>query len=200
MKEAWSIKSRARECAGTEEAFTDGQVVYASIFPDPDSSGYLRRDYSEKAWKERDQSETPFSHWVTNYKAPIAEEKAEDVVEEDPETLLRRLVEEDEEYTENVRYILAVMLERQKLLRETDTNQLPSGILRFYEHRKTGDAFIIKDPQIPLSDVEKVQEEVRNLLEPEPEIEEESAPAETAEPATEEPTDTLEQPTDSEEE
>jgi len=84
------------------------------------------------------------------------------------------MVEEDEEHTENARYILAVMLERKKLLRETDTQSIPSGILRVYEHRKTGDVYIIKDPQIPLSDVDKVQEEIRELLEPKPEITPES--------------------------
>jgi hypothetical protein len=94
-------------------------------------------------------------------------------VKDDPETLLRRLVEEEEEHTENARYILAVMLERQKLLRETDTQKLPSGLLRVYEHRKTGDVFIIKDPQIALTDVEKVQDEIRELLDPQPVIEEE---------------------------
>ena len=77
-----------------------------------------------------------------------------------------RLVNEDEEHTENARYILAVMLERKKLLRETDTQEIPSGILRVYEHRKTGDVFLIKDPQIPLSEVETVQEEIRLLLDP----------------------------------
>lgn len=172
MKEPWSIKTRSRECAGSKRPFEDGETIFATIFPDPEASGYLRKDFSEEAWKERaDDAEEPFSQWKTTYQAPVVEEKAEAVVQEDPETLLRRLVEEEEEHTENARYILAVMLERQKLLRETDTQQLPSGILRVYEHRKTGDVYIIKDPQIALADVEKVQDEVRELLDPQPEAE-----------------------------
>ena len=81
------------------------------------------------------------------------------------EEILQRLVEEDEDHTENARFILAVMLERQKLLRETDHQRTPSGILRVYEHRKTGEVFIVKDPNIPLSEVETVQNEVFALLE-----------------------------------
>jgi len=199
MKEPWSIKTRSRSCAGTEKPFEDGQKIYATIFPDPESSGYLRKDFSEEAWTERgenSESEVPFSQWQTVYKKPVSEEK-EAMVEEDPETLLRRLVEEEEEHTENARYILAVMLERQKLLRETDTQQLPSGVLRVYEHRKTGDVFIIKDPQIPLSDVEKVQVEIQELLDPKPVVEEaeteeetpanENSESETPEESPEEP-------------
>jgi hypothetical protein len=110
-----------------------------------------------------------------NLRATGYRRKAEDVVEDDPETLLKRLVEEEEEHTENARYILAVMLERQKLLRETDTQEIPSGILRIYEHRKSGDVYIIKDPQISLTDVDRVQEEVRQLLDPSTTVDDETA-------------------------
>ena len=88
---------------------------------------------------------------------------------------MRNLVEEDQEHTENTRYILAVMLERQKLLRETDTQPTAGGILRIYEHRKTGEIYIVKDPNIPLDEVEKIQEEVFALLSPQP-VEEEAQP------------------------
>ena len=181
MKEPWSIKTRSRECSGSEKTFEDGETIHAALFPDPESSGYIRKDFCEEAWNARsDDAAVPFSHWKTTYEAPVTEEKAEDVVQEDPESLLHRLVEEEEEHTENARYILAVMLERQKLLRETDTQQLPSGILRVYEHRKTGDVFIIKDPQIALADVEKVQDEIRELLDPQPEPEPEPEELEEA--------------------
>ena len=174
MKEPWSIKSRARECVESGDAFQSGQKIRAAIFPDPESSGYLRKDYTIEAWENREGEENPFSCWLTTYEPPVTEEKAEDVVEDDPETLLKRLVDEEEEHTENARYILAVMLERKKLLRETDTQEIPSGILRIYEHRKSGDVYIIKDPQISLTDVDRVQEEVRQLLDPSPTVAEET--------------------------
>ncbi len=180
MKEPWSIKSRARECTESGDAFQSGQKIRAAIFPDPESSGYLRKDYTIEAWGNREGEENPFSCWITTYEPPVTEEKAEDVVEDDPETLLKRLVEEEEEHTENARYILAVMLERKKLLRETDTQEIPSGILRIYEHRKSGDVYIIKDPQISLTDVDRVQEEVRQLLDPSTTVDDE--PAENLEP------------------
>ncbi len=174
MKEPWSIKSRARECVESGNAFQSGQKIRAAIFPDPESSGYLRKDYTIEAWENREGKENPFSCWLTTYEPPVTEEKAEDVVEDDPETLLKRLVDEEEEHTENARYILAVMLERKKLLRETDTQEIPSGILRIYEHRKSGDVYIIKDPQISLTDVDRVQEEVRQLLDPSATVAEET--------------------------
>lgn len=181
LNEAWSIRSRAHVCAQTERQFEDGEAFYTALFPDPESSGYLRKDYSIDAWESRaDNAEQPFSFWKTKYLAPVKEEEVE-VTEESPEDLLRRLVEEDEEHTESARYILAVMLERKKQLVEADNQPTPTGIIRIYEHRKSGDVFIVKDPNIPLDEIENVQEEVTLLLEnggriPEPESESTSAP------------------------
>ncbi|MES2995600.1 MAG: hypothetical protein V4733_02195 [Verrucomicrobiota bacterium] len=163
--DSWHVRSRSRECFVTNTPFADGEKIVTALFPDPDSSGYLRRDFSATGWETRAPGENrPFSFWLTTYIAPSGN-AAEDPEEKlSAEEILQRLVEEDEEHTENTRYILAVMLERRKLLRETDHQRTPNGILRVYEHRKTGEVFLIRDPDIPLSDVESVQEEVVVLL------------------------------------
>lgn len=185
LAENWHLRSRARECAATQTAFTNGQPIITAIFPDPESSGYLRKDFSLDGWKDRPaDAEAPFSFWKTTFAATAGTEKpaAEKLSAEE---ILRRLIEEDEDHTENTRYILAVMLERQKLLRETDSQRTPHGIIRVYEHRKTGEVMIVKDPDIPLDQIQKVQEEVIILLEnngrvPEPELADDLAQTETA--------------------
>ena len=163
--ESWHIKSRTHTCVVSGKNFVNGEVIVAAIFPDPESSGWLRKDYSLDGWEQdNDERVGQFSQWKTHYKAPVASEKLE-VSKESPIDLLRRLVEEEEEHTEKVRFILAVMLERQKVLVEKDTQAVPSGILRVYEHRKEGDVFLIKDPNIALDQVEYMQQEVIDLLE-----------------------------------
>src|SRR5688572_9680441 len=117
LPESWHIRSRGRSCAATERPFEDGEKIMTALFPDPESSGYLRKDYCMEAWKARTaEDEKPVSFWKTTYHAPVAGEKPDAFKKESPEDLLRRLVEEEEDHTENVRYILAVMLERQKVL------------------------------------------------------------------------------------
>lgn len=166
LPESWHLRSRSRECTATQRGFIDGETIITAIFPDPDSSGYLRRDFCTEGWQSRPvESEKPFSFWRTTFTAPSGESKETSVEKLSAEEILTRLVEEDEDHTENTRYVLAVMLERQKLLRETDSQRTPNGILRVYEHRKTGEVFIVKDPDIPLSQVEAVQNEVFILLE-----------------------------------
>lgn len=164
--ESWHVRSRSRECSVTGRPFVDGEVIVTALYPDPESSGYLRKDVCLDAWKSPvDGEEKPFSFWKTTFSAPSTGEEAGEADRLGPEEILRRLVEEDEDHTENTRYILAVMLERRKLLRETDHQATPGGILRVYEHRKTGEVFLIRDPNIPLSEVEALQKEVFELLE-----------------------------------
>ena len=191
--ESWHVRSRSRECAATQRAFSDGETIVTALFPDPESSGYVRRDYNLNAWNELPgNAEKPFSFWKTTFSGPSGNTLEDPIEKLSPEELLGRLIEEDEDHTENTRYILAVMLERQKLLRETDHQRTPNGILRVYEHRKTGEVYLIRDPDIPLSQVEAVQNEVFILLEnngrvPEPVLEE-SAPLENPTDPTD-PTD-----------
>ena len=182
LHEPWSIKSRAHVCSVTEQKFTDGESFHTAIFPDPESSGYLRQDFCAEAWNDRSPDAVqPFSSWTSVYHVPVKEEAVE-ITDESPEDLLRRLIEEDEEHTENARYILAIMLERKKQLVEADNQPTATGIIRIYEHRKSGDVFIVKDPNIPLSEVESIQNEVAELLEhggrkptPNPEANQETA-------------------------
>jgi len=165
LHEPWSIKSRSHSCSVTGRKFTEGETFYTAIFPDEESSGYIRQDFSIEAWKNRKNDDPkPFSFWTSKYHLPVKEEEVR-VTNESPEDLLRRLIEEDLEHTENARYILAIMLERKKQLVEADAQPTSSGIIRIYEHRKSGDVFIVKDPNIPLSEIESIQQEVSELLE-----------------------------------
>ena len=194
LNESWHVRSRSRECAATGTPFTDGETIITALYPDPESSGYLRRDFTTTAWTELPaDSEKPFSFWKTIYSAPADHQNQSAEAKLSPEEILHRLVEEDEEHTENTRYILAVMLERRKLLRETDHQRTPTGILRVYEHRKTGEVYLIRDPDIPLDQVEAVQQEVSILLENNGRLPQPAAIEDTADSATEQ-TEPAEEP------
>jgi hypothetical protein len=199
LAESWHVRSRSRECAANKRAFTDGETIVTALYPDPESSGYLRRDYSLEAWDELpEDAEKPFSFWKTSFSAPAGNAVEDPMEKLSPEEILARLVEEDQDHTENTRYILAVMLERQKLLRETDSQRTPNGILRVYEHRKTGEIYLIRDPDIPLDQVETIQNEVIILLEnngrmPEP-VNEETPADSTNSSDTSAPSDTATAP------
>ncbi len=165
MTQDWKIKTRGHTCTATGRTFEDEEVFYTALFEEEGEEGFVRRDYSSQAWNDLRETLKPFSYWRTTYQAPKEEPGKREVVEkESAEGLLRRLVEEDDPLTENARFILAVMLERKKTLRETDSQSLGDAKLRIYEHAKTGEVYIIRDPLLRLDQLESIQREVAELL------------------------------------
>jgi hypothetical protein len=82
------------------------------------------------------------------------------------EALLRRLIEEDRPDQINARYVVALMLERKKILKQVDSRSENEGKLLIYEHAKTGEVFFVPDPQLRLDQLDAVQAEVYAWLVP----------------------------------
>ena len=78
--------------------------------------------------------------------------------------LLQRFIEEDEPATENARYILALMLERKRILAPTATKEVDGNKMLFYENKKTSEVFIVRDPELRLDELAQLQDEVAMLL------------------------------------
>ena len=129
------------------------------------AAGYERFDCHPECWKAAEKDWTPFSQWDGVYFAPVKEEKKEHPRKEDAGEHLRKLITLDDPAMKNVVYVLAVMLERSKILVERDAKELDDGsIRRVYEDRKNGDTFVILDPRIRLENLGEVQAQVVALL------------------------------------
>jgi len=165
INQDWKIRTRNRACAHSGHHFADGEPIYTALFEDPETGEFTRGDYSVAAWEEIGPTLEPFSFWKSEFEIPVEKTSAKNVVEkESAESLLRRLIEDDETRTENARYILALMLERKKTLVPTDRRVNENSVLLIYEHAASGEVFIIRDPQLKLSQIQSVQDEVAVLL------------------------------------
>jgi hypothetical protein len=165
MHQAWNIKSRSHECARTGRAFVEGEDFHTAIHFDTETGEFVRRDICAEAWAEETAERLPFSSWQSTFVRPeTAPPRPEITGRESAENLLRKLCEEDQPNTENARYILALMLERKKLLVPKEAREGEQGRMLIYEHRKTGEVFIIRDPELRLDEIGSVQDEVAMLL------------------------------------
>jgi hypothetical protein len=166
INEHWSIRSRSHECSHTGRRFADKEVFYTALFEDPQTAELTRKDFSVAAWKELSPTLEPRPHsfWKSKYQPPESNAKQDVVHKATAETLLRELIEEDSPLTENTRYVLAVMLERKKNLKQTATRETEEATFLIYEHAKTGEVMIIRDPDLKLWELEPVQREVARLL------------------------------------
>ncbi len=164
MTQEWTIQSRAEKCAATDEPFQDGEYFYTLLFDDKD--GLRREDLTEAAWKARNDNIQPFSFWRSKFEVPPPA-APETLGKQTAEDLLRRYMQADTAQLAAARYLLAVMLERKKLLKEVESKTTADGQLtRIYEHTKTGEVFVIPDPQLRLDQIEQVLQEVASLLGP----------------------------------
>lgn len=179
MTNDWTIQGRSPHCAVTGTAFNEGDYFYTLLFHDKD--GYRREDLCEQAFKTRDSAVAPFSFWRSKFEPPAPPEP-EPVSKQTAEDLLRAYMLETNPGLANARYILALMLERKRILREIEAKRGDDGTLtRIYERARTGEVFVIQDPQLRLDQVEQVQMEVAGLLErPHQPAPEAGAPASSA--------------------
>ncbi|HEY5752230.1 MAG TPA: hypothetical protein VIT21_03710 [Chthoniobacterales bacterium] len=161
MQPDWDIQRRADKCSVTSRPFEDGEYFRTLLFRD--KRGLYRMDLSEEAWKEQAEKVQPFSYWRSKFELPQPP-SPEALPKQGVESLLRQLMLEDREEHINARYILAVMLERKKVLKQVDEKPAEEGRLLIYEHFKTGEAFIIFDPMLRMDQIEAVQAEVFALL------------------------------------
>jgi len=161
----WNIQPPTGKCYATGRPFADGEVYYALLVEAPE--GLARRDFSAEAWANRTTDEKALSFWKTEFSVAPPEPQ-QTIAQDDAESLLRRMMETADPATENARYILAVMLERKKKFYHRDTVEREGRPCLVYEHKETGETFLITDPRLKLSELHTVQTQVADLLRPKP--------------------------------
>lgn len=163
MSQEWNIRCRGHVCTICQKPLVDKTPVVSALREV--AGGYERFDCHPECWKTAARDWEPFSQWDGVYLAPVREERQEPLKKEDAGELLRQLVTMDDPAMKNVVYVLAVMLERSKILVERDAKELEDGsIRRVYEDRKQGDTFVILDPRLRLENLGEVQQQVVALL------------------------------------
>src|SRR5688572_6377719 len=190
----WNIQSRAHACQACKKHFADKEAFHTMLFDE--KAGYERFDVCQDCWNSQySQGATDrkgfVSYWQSIYTVPPAA-PPEAIQKETAETLLRRLVEENDPKYGPALYILSAMLERKRILKVKTQLSRDGQRIFVYEHGKTGDLFQIQDPNLQLHQLESVQHEVLHLLQhglggsnPEPDQPSNSAQATDASPEAE---------------
>ena len=162
----WNIQSRAKACQGCAKAFLDQQLFHTMLFDQ--KAGYERLDVCEACWAAQfSQGATSrkgfISHWQGVFETPAV--AIEPIRKENAESLLRKLVEVNDPKHGPACFILAVMLERKRVLKVKEQIHRNSQRVFIYEQPKTGDMFTITDPDLRLDQLNEVQRDVAQLLE-----------------------------------
>jgi hypothetical protein len=180
----WNIQSRAHACETCSQPFADKQPYRTVLL---DAGHELRRsDICEPCAKKAGDLRARkgfISQWHGVYEAPPP--VTEVIQKETAETILRKVIELNDPHYAPAAYILAVMLERKRILKVKEQVKREGKRVFVYEHAKSGDVFTIADPNLHLSQLEQVQHDVAHLLEhglPSPQAPAVEAPASGTEP------------------
>jgi len=157
----WPIKHRADVCARTQRPFAPGEQFFTLLFRE--GEGFRREDLSQEAWAQRNENIRPFSFWKSRYEPPPPA-PPEALGKETAEEIFRRLLAQNDPANANACYVLAVMLERKRVLKPIKTEQSGDRPVLIYEHGKTGDVFLVPEVRLRLDEIEQVQNEVSQLL------------------------------------
>ncbi len=160
----WNIQSRAHACEVCTQPFADRQNYRTILF---EEGKELRRSdicepCAQKAGDPRRRAGF-ISHWQGIFEVPPPPVDA--IQKETAETILRKLIEQNEPRYAPAAYILAVMLERKRILKVKEQLIRDGQRMFIYEQPKTGDIFTIADPNLHLNQLEQVQHDVAQLLE-----------------------------------
>src|SRR5450432_3304468 len=163
----WNIQSRAHACEACGKNFADREIFHTLLF-DERAEDLRRSDICEACWQNQfsdgaRERKGFISHWQTIYEAPAP---VVDAIHKDTaETLLRKLIAQNDPRYAPAGYILAVMLERKRILKVKEQIVRDGQRVFIYEQPKTGDIFTIADPGLHLNQLEEVQRDVAMLLE-----------------------------------
>ncbi|MBI3850972.1 MAG: hypothetical protein HY298_11950 [Verrucomicrobia bacterium] len=182
----WNIQSRAHACEACGKPFADQEVFHTLLVDEKED--FRRSDICQACWQKqysegaRDRKGF-VSYWQGVYAAPSA--TPDPIKKETAETLLRKLIELNDPRHIPAGYILAVMLERKRILKVKEQLVHDGQRVFIYEQPKTGDVFTITDPNLQLNQLEQVQCDVAALLEhglnpPTPALESQPVPAQAA--------------------
>src|SRR5437763_11720677 len=114
----WNIQSRAHACASCGKAFVDKETYHTLLFDE--KAEFRRSDICSVCWQRQysngaREKKGFLSYWHGVYEAPPA--NVDPIQKDTAETLLRKLIELNEPRHIAAGYILAVMLERKRLLK-----------------------------------------------------------------------------------
>jgi hypothetical protein len=162
----WNIQSRAHACEACGKGFIDKETYHTLLFDE--RAAFRRIDICQACWQKQysegaRERKGFISYWQGVYVAPPP--PSDPIQKETAESLLRKLIELNDPHYVPAAYILAVMLERKRLLKVKEQLVRDDHRVFIYEQPRTGDIFTIRDPNLQLNQLESVQHDVAALLE-----------------------------------
>lgn len=155
----WELASSGGACTQCARPFADREDYWSALFRDAD--GFTRRDYCASCWSAGDK--TAFSFWITRCSPKPAPPKrfvSDEVILE----FFDRLSESDDPSKRKLRFIMAVLLLRKRLLKEKSRRRDEKGVFWVVESPTLEKTFEVRDEGLTEGEIADVLAEIGSVL------------------------------------
>jgi len=156
----WDISKTSLACSACNKEFDENQDVFSVLCDE--NEGFVRYDYCQGC-QPAEEVPGQFSHWVTRIpprNAPVRRFVDDEVILD----LFRRLDGHDDSTKRNFRYVLALLLMRKKVLKFNEFRREAEGDVLLLQDRTTDSVHTVIDPSLSEEQIEKVTEEIGQIL------------------------------------
>ncbi|MDR1611682.1 MAG: hypothetical protein LBT97_02735 [Planctomycetota bacterium] len=161
MAERWRIGKGKRVCFASGEEIAPGESFYSALVEDGDD--FQRRDYAADAWKDVDKS-VLFSYWK-NKPLPEKDGPAKRKIDYDRLLVLfDDLAGAPEPRRKLIRYVLALILSRRRILRLDATRRTPEGEALVVFDRRAPGSVEIDAPEATAEQLAEVEAALAGLF------------------------------------
>jgi len=164
----WHIQSRSKACAECSKPFGEGDDYHCVLARGQD--GLERHDYCVACWDKQEGAATKLQAVISSWRGTVPPKlmpPPEAIKRTTAETLLRKYLHSTSSSEKNFCFILGLILERKKLLRQRQImrDESRGAKLVVYEHARSGESIVIEDPGLSLGELEQVHAQVAVILE-----------------------------------
>lgn len=159
----WDIKGCGGKCIKCGRNFAEEENYFCRLFLERE--GPRREDYCVDCWNKKEEISGGFSSWQGRYKPQPVEIKEEPLEESVLKRLLKKWIHSSERLHQCFCYVLAIMLERNKIFSEKPSIKTPDGKRQIiYEDRETGETYILEDPALTIKELGEYEGQIQEML------------------------------------
>lgn len=159
MATDWQMPRRNETCTGCRRAFEVGQPLQAFLYES--RAGYERRDYCLEC-RPGDQPE-PLGFWKTQRPAPLTR-KAQPFDREAIYALFQRLEDDEEPEKIRLRFVLALLLWRKKVLKFERSEPAGGQEIWQFSVPRTEEVHRVRRPALDEDQIERLSTQLEHAL------------------------------------
>lgn len=168
FRRSWSLQSPAKQCHQCETTFEHQAWYFSVLIQDANNDSLQTKRFDVCELCEQEFFTTAagiLTHWKSRYQSKKTHQSESTNQAEQLCEILEELSEMDEPQSQPVRYLLALLLERNKWISEIGSFLSDQKTVRIYQQVSDNKVYYITDPELCLAELNTYEASLMKLVE-----------------------------------